>query len=318
MSKDIVLLLNRSEITAGTRGASLGPDAIITAARNANKNIFSKYPIEEIKDVNYLLDSPTKYNFAKRIDGLVSVYNSLNEKVSTLLSNDKFPVILAADHGSAGGTIAGIKSKFPNKRIGVVWIDAHADIHTPYTTPSGNMHGMPLATALNEDNLDCKLNDLSEETIAFWEKLKNIGGVAPKIVAEDIVYVAVRDTEDQENKIMNRLQIKNYAVNEIRTLGVQNMIQEINQKLSNCDLIYVSFDVDSMDPDLTSHGTGTPVKDGLTPKEAEEILNSFATNEKTVCIEFVEVNPCLDEKVNTMAEVTMNLVDSVLNTLHNK
>lgn len=316
MSKDIVLLINRSEITAGTRGASLGPDAIFTAARKNQKSLFGNIPIEEIKDVNYLLDSPTEYKFAKRIDGLLDVYRELNDKVSTLLLNNKFPLVLAADHGSAGGTIAGIKSAYPTKRIGIVWIDAHADIHTPYTTPSGNIHGMPLATVLNEDNLPCKLNDLSEETIQYWEKLKHLGGIAPKANAEDIVYIAVRDTEDQENKIMDRLQIKNYPVAELRTKGVLGIISEIETKLSDCDIIYVSFDVDSMDPDMTSHGTGTPVKNGLSPDEANEILTLFAKNKKTVCIEFVEVNPCLDEKVNKMAEVTMNLVESVINTLN--
>ncbi len=317
MSRDITLLINRSEITAGTRGASLGPDAIFTAARKNNNPVFVKYPIEEIKDHNYLLDSPTDYKFAKRIDGLLSVYNSLNDKVSTLLLNNKFPLVLAADHGSAGGTIAGIKSAFPTKRIGIVWIDAHADIHTPYTTPSGNIHGMPLATVLNEDNLPCKLNDLSEETVQYWEKLKHVGGISPKANAEDVVYIAVRDTEDQENKIMDRLQIKNYAVDELRTKGISTIINEIETKLSNCDLIYVSFDVDSMDPELTSHGTGTPVKNGLHPDEANEILTLLAKNKKTICIEFVEVNPCLDEKVNKMAEVTLTLVQSVLNTLSN-
>lgn len=317
MSKDIVLLINRSEITAGTRGASLGPDAIFAAARKNEKFIFGDYPIEVIEDVNYLLDNPTEHKFAKRIDGLLAVYNALNDKVSTLLSNHKFPLVLAADHGSAGGTIAGIKSAFPTKRLGIVWVDAHADIHTPYTTPSGNMHGMPLAAVLNEDNLPCKLNDLSEETIQYWEKLKQVGGIAPKANPEDIVYIAVRDTEDQENKIMDRLQIKNYPVAELRTKGISAIMNEIETKLSDCDIIYVSFDVDSMDPEMTSHGTGTPVKNGLSPEEANEILTLFAKNKKTVCIEFVEVNPCLDEKVNKMAEVTMTLVESVINTLNN-
>ena len=92
-------------------------------------------------------------------------------------------------------------------------------IHTPYTTPSGNMHGMPLATALNEDNLPCKINELSVETSKLWEEIKHVGGIAPKIYAEDIVYIAVRDTEDQENDIMNRLQIRNYSVDELRSKG---------------------------------------------------------------------------------------------------
>jgi len=315
MSKDIVFLINRSEITAGTRGASLGPEAIITAARKYGKSFFGDFPIEVIEDVNYLLDSPTNHKFAKRIDGLLAVYNELNEKVSGLLLSNKFPLVLAADHGSAGGTIAGIKSAFPTKKLGIVWIDAHADIHTPYTTPSGNMHGMPLATVLNDDNLPCMLNDLTDETISYWEKLKQVGGIMPKASADDLVYIAVRDTEEQEDRIIERLNIKNYPVKELREKGVSSVMHEIENKLSDCDLIYVSFDVDSMDPDITSHGTGTPVKNGLHPNEAEEMLTFFAKNEKTVCIEFVEVNPCLDEKINKMAEVTMNLVESVLNAV---
>jgi len=99
MSKDIVLLINRSEITAGTRGASLGPGAIFTAARKNEKFVFGNHPIEEIKDVNYLLDSPTQHKFAKRIDGLLAVYNALNKQVATLFSNHKFLLVLAADPG---------------------------------------------------------------------------------------------------------------------------------------------------------------------------------------------------------------------------
>ena len=312
MSKEIVFLINKSEITAGTRGASLGPEAIMTAARRKEKTIFSDYPILKIKNVNHLLDLPTNFKFAKRIDGLLEIYTDLNTQVSQQLSEHKFPLVLAADHGSAGGTIAGIKSAFPNKKLGVIWIDAHADIHTPFTTPSGNMHGMPLATALSEDNLSCKSNEISRETSEYWNKLKNIGGISPKLTPENIVYIAVRDTEEQEDKIIERLKIKNYPVAEVRQKGIPAIMNEIETKLADCDIIYVSFDVDSMDPDVTSYGTGTPVKNGLFPEEAKEILTTLAKNQKTVCIEFVEVNPCLDEKINTMADVALDILESVL------
>ncbi|HNP32786.1 MAG TPA: arginase [Flavobacterium sp.] len=315
MHENIVFLINKSEITAGTPGASLGPEAILTAARQKKSNFFSENETQKIENVNYLLDLPTRFKFAKRIDGLITIYQQIHNKVSSLLSENKFPLILAADHGSAGGTIAGIKTAFPNKRLGVIWIDAHADIHTPYTTPTGNMHGMPLATALNIDNLDCKVNDVSEETAALWNQLKNIGNIAPKILPEDIVYIAVRDTEEQEDCIIESLNIKNYKVAEVRQKGIPEMINEINRKLNNCDIIYVSFDVDSMDPELTSYGTGTPVKDGLSPQEANEILVTMAQNPKTVCIEIVEVNPCLDDKKNTMAEVALGLIESITKTL---
>lgn len=315
MGKDIVFLINKSEITAGTRGASLGPGAVMTAARKNNKTFFGDYPIEEVKEMNHLLDRPTQHQFAKRIDGLEVVFESLNEKVSLILKQNKFPLVIAGDHGSAGGTIAGIKTAYPNKRLGVVWIDAHADMHTPFTTPSGNVHGMPLSTALNEDNLECKSNDVPNETIEIWNRLKQLGEVQPKLLPQDLVFIAVRDTEDQENEMMERLNIKNYKVQEVNEKGVTKVLSEINEKLADCDMIYISFDVDSMDPAHTSHGTGTPVDNGLTPEQADEILIHFAANTKTVCIEFVEVNPCLDEKINTMAEVTAELVEKVVNTL---
>ena len=315
MSKDIVFLINRSEIGAGTRGASLGPGAIMTAARKNGKTFFGNHPVEEVQEVNYFLDSPTQFQHGKRIDGLVKIYESLNEKVSTILKRNQFPLILAGDHGSAGGTIAGIKSAYPHKRLGVVWIDAHADLHTPYTTPSGNLHGMPLSTALNEDNLACKVNEVNAETSHFWNTLKQMGGISPKILPEDLVFIGVRDTEHQEDEIMKSLKIKNHSVSEVNQFGTQKIVSDIEKQLNNCDCIYISFDVDSMDPLYTSHGTGTPVDNGLTPEQALELLTLFARNEKTVCIEFVEVNPCLDEKTNKMGEVTAELVEKVIEEL---
>lgn len=315
MHENIIFLINKSEITAGSRGASLGPEAIITEARKRESNLFGEHEVHKIENANHLLDLPTSYKYAKRIDGLLTIYKELHKTVSSLLAHNNFPLILAADHGSAGGTIAGIKAAFPEKRLGVLWIDAHADIHTPYTTPTGNMHGMPLATALNVDNLECKVNDVCEETVSLWNELKNIGNIAPKILPEDIVYIAVRDTEEQEDCIMEQLGIKNYSVAELRQKGISVVLDEINSKLNPCDIIYVSFDVDSMDPELTSYGTGTPVKDGLSPDEAHQLLNVMAQNPKTVCMEVVEVNPCLDNKKNTMAEVTFELIESVVKNL---
>lgn len=318
MNTNITFLINKSEITAGTRGASLGPDAIITAARKNGSSIFSDNNIDEIKNWNDLLNKPVKYPYAKRIIGLLNVYEELNSKISSLLNSNVFPLVLAADHGSAGGTISGIKSAFPNKRIGVVWIDAHADIHTPYTTPSGNLHGMPLASVLDIDNLECKINDIDADTEKYWNKLKNVGGFSKKINTEDLVYVGVRDTEAGEEAVMKQFGIKSIEVDEVRKRGISETMKLINDQLKDCDLIYVSFDVDSMDPNLTSHGTGTPVPNGITPDEAKELMVELAANPKTACIEVVEVNPCLDEKKNTMAEVALDIIEAVTEVLKNR
>ncbi|MFK7003408.1 arginase [Flavobacterium covae] len=318
MGKSITFLINKSEITAGTRGASLGPEAIITTARKKENYIFGENDLQEIKDVNTYLDKSTKFPFAKRIDGLLSIYEELNIKVSSLLQKKQFPIILAADHGSAGGTIAGIKSAYPDKRIGVIWIDAHADIHTPYTTPSGNMHGMPLASVMDIDNLECQINKVDEKTIDYWNRLKNVGGITKKINPEDLVYIAVRDTESQEEAVIEKLGLKWYTVQDVRNLGIWTLVNNINTQLHQCDIIYISFDVDSMDPLLSSHGTGTPVPNGITPQEAKDLLVHLTSNPKTACVEVVEVNPCLDEKINTMAEIALDIVDSIVNVVKNR
>jgi arginase len=312
MQKEINFIINTSEITAGTRGASLGPLAIITAARKIGSSIFGDNKVTFLEDKNHLLDHPTNYRFAKRIDGLLDVYNNVSNAVFDSVNSNEFPFVLAADHGSAGGTIAGIRKSFPDKKLGVIWIDAHGDLHSPYTTPSGNIHGMPLSTALNEDNIPCKSNDVDAETISMWNQLKELHGIAPKITPENLVFIAVRDTEHQEDALMERLNIKNFKVEEVNDLGAKKVAVKTLEKLNDCDIIYISFDVDSMDPDITSYGTGTPVKNGLLPSQVAEIFNELIESQKVVCIEFVEVNPCLDEKINTMAETAFELLQPIV------
>lgn len=317
MHKDITFLINPSEITAGTRGASLGPAAIMTAARKYNSTLFGAIPYVIVTDMNAVLDNLSIGKFAKNAGALLNVYLETSNRLSAILANNQFPFVLAGDHGSAGGTIAGIKKAYPEKRLGVVWIDAHGDIHSPYTTPSGNMHGMPLSTALNEDNLICKVNEISLEEKASWDELKNIHGIVPKILPEDLVFVGVRDLEEQEIAVIDRLNIRNFTVDEVRNEGAKSIVDSILNKLADCDLIYISFDVDSMDPILTSHGTGTPVANGLYPSEAEGIITGLIGSQKVCCIEFVEINPCLDEKQNKMAEVAFEMIEKTIPLLNN-
>ena len=310
MKRDIEILVNKSEITAGTRGSSLGPEAVMTAARKRESDYFSKFPIHHVQHMNHLLDTTVKFPYAKRIEGLVHVFQSVSSNVKALLDAQKFPLIIASDHGSAGGTIAGIKAAHPNKRLGVVWIDAHGDLHTPYTTPSGNMHGMPLATALGEDNVECKINEIGEEEKRMWNLLKSTGIDGPKISPEDLVFISVRDTELPEDKIIERLNITNHTVDQIRDSGKEEILRKTLDQLKDCEIIYVSFDVDSMDPKETSHGTGTPVDHGLSTIEATYFMTELAKLDKLVCMELVEVNPCLDEKINKMAEVTFDVLEA--------
>lgn len=305
----IEIVENPSELAAGTRGASLGIEALKVAAFNAKSDFFKKHHITKIENYNHLLFNDTKTPKAKRIDGVYKVFSDVADKVGAIVKTGKFPLVLAGDHSSAGGTIAGIKIANPNARLGVIWIDAHGDLHTPYTTPSGNIHGMPLATALGLDNLENKVNEPSPEAIKFWKKIKNLGGICPKISPEDLVFVGVRDTETPEDNYISDNNIKNYTVRELRNLTVEKVVKEILKKLSKCDLIYVSFDVDSMDCDLVSYGTGTPVENGLTEQEAGQLINLLLLEKKTCCLEVVEINPCLDNKQNRMAETAFRIIE---------
>lgn len=306
---EIKIVENTSEIAAGTRGASLGVGALKVVAHNTGSDFFGRYERFIVENENEILNEPTEFNYAKRIDGLVNVYRNTMDVVSHILNEGDFPLILAGDHASAGGTIAGIKKAYPDKRLGVVWIDAHADLHTPYTTPSGNIHGMPLATAVNEDNLEYRINDPKPETVEFWENLKNMGGIAPKVNPSDIVFIAVRDTEGPEDAYIEQVGIRNFTVEEIRQKKPFAIADEVKVKLHECDIVYVSFDVDSMDCDIVSRGTGTPVKNGLTPEEATEFMIAFSAWEKTCCVEVVEINPCLDDKINKMAETAFEIIE---------
>ncbi|MDR0802866.1 arginase [Fluviicola sp.] len=315
MHRKIEIIINNSELTAGTRGASLGPGAIMTAARRADNFYFNSYPLHSLPDFNHFLDQTSTTEFAKNIIPYKQVFETVAEKTQTVLKQGAFPLILSGDHGSAAGTIAGIKAAFPEKRLGVVWIDAHGDLHSPYTTPSGNMHGMPLSLSLGNDNLSYKKNTPSEEVVDIWNELKFKYTGRAKINPKDLIFIGVRDTEHEEDQLIAENNITNHTVETLRREGSQEIVRQVLKQLETCDLIYISFDVDSMDPEVTSFGTGTPVGNGIFPEEAEEILTLLAQNPKTVCIEFVEVNPCLDNKLNTMAETAFSLLESVTTAL---
>lgn len=303
----------KSEIGAGTRGASMGVDAIKIAALDYGSNMFKQIESLEVKTENQLLFEASKKPYAKRIEGILAIYERVANMVSTTLKKNHFPIVLAGDHSTAGGTIAGIKMAYPKQKLGVIWIDAHADIHSPYTSPSGNMHGMPLAVSLNEDNMANKLNKPDKETVDMWNRLKKVGGISPKIGYNDLVYIGVRDVEPEETYLLKKHKIKTFTTAEVKRNGVEKIARDALAHLSGCNLIYVSFDVDSMDSSI-SKGTGTPVRNGITEKEAGSLCVRLIQNEKVCCFEICEVNPTLD-KENLMAENTFEILQKVVSQL---
>jgi arginase len=311
--KNIKLIEVPSEVGAGTRGASLGIDAIKIAALDFMSSFFIHFPSERIPHENKLLFEPIESPYAKRIKGVFTMCEKVSKAVAESIKGNFFPVVLSGDHSNAGGTIAGIKIAKPQSKLGVIWIDAHADIHTPYTTPSGNMHGMPLAAAIGEDNKESSVHDLDPEMAKCWNNLKNIGKISPKVLPEDIVLVSLRDYEKEEKHLIDKYGIKVITTKEVRNKGVEQVIRQITRYLSDCTDIYVSFDVDSLDPTI-SKGTGTPVSNGLREREAEDLVSKLMQNRKVCCLEITEVNPTLD-KENLMAEIAFNILQRSVNVL---
>lgn len=309
MMRNIKIVEVPCDLGAGCRGASLGVDALRMEAVADKCVDFLSLPKVRTAASNAMLNQPDPTPHAHYIEGIVDFYQQGCELTAQTLKEGKFPLVIAGDHSTAGGTIAGVKKHAQGKKVGVIWIDAHADIHSPYTTPSGNVHGMPLAVSLQFDNKSQAINNLSESELKHWEDLKKVGGEQPKIVASEIVYLGVRDTEEQEDITVEKLSIPNTSVAAARKMGVQQSVMQAVEKLSACEVIYVSFDVDSMDPSV-SKGTGTPVSNGFSEAEAVTMLKTLINQEKVVALEVVEINPMLDNE-NAMAKATLRILKKV-------
>ncbi len=334
MKKTIKFIKVPSEISAGTRGASLGPDAIKIASLNNPDpkaiKYFNRSMVTTLDRNNLLLDpdNDTKYRWAKRIDGLNDVYRDILLKVVPEVTNPNiFPIVLAGDHGTATATIKAVSTVYPREKVGVIWIDAHGDLHSPYTTPSGNMHGMTLALALGENN-EGEIREreegeeLKQETKDRWEELKKFYGDV--INYDQIVMVGLRDTEIEEKKLLRDNNVSIIPVRTMREEGYDTVGDQIIQQLeeNGCTRIYISLDVDCLDQTI-SRGTGTPVIDGFGKWEVIELLNYLLDyynkheRQSIECLEIVEVNPTLDDKRNKMAEVAFETLFNITNAIEN-
>jgi arginase len=308
----IKLIKNRSDIGAGTRGSDMGIDAIEIAAINQGNDFFDRHLFQDVETHNESIYKKNTNNFAIRIEHVYEQCQRVAAAVKENYLSGFFPIVLSGDHSSALGTISGLKAANPEKKLGVVWIDAHADLHSPYTSPSGNIHGMPLAAALGFDNIACQINTPGELTTSHWENMKNLSLEGPKIQPSDLVFFGLRDFEAAEQQLMEAQHIKFYKVEELRYRGLAVCVDEAIRQLNHCDIIYISFDVDSMDCDSVSYGTGTPVPIGFFPNEIMSIIDQFLATKKVACIEFTEVNPLLDNKGNKMAETAFQVLDHIV------
>ena len=293
-SRFIKILKVYSDIAGSKAGASLGIDALMESSQDIGSRYFKKYKAESVITNKLLENEYTSFTHAKYIDKVYDVVNDVAFRIKEFREQKLFPIVLAGDHASSAGTMHGLKMAHPNDEIGVVYIDAHADIHSPYTTPSGNIHGMPLAIVTRLDNKKSAINNPSQEEIVYWEKIKNISGKQASIKPENIVFCALRDFQIAEESLINEYNIKKYSAKDITYKGIKNIVEEIFKKLEHCKYIYVSFDVDSIDP-LYLPGTGTPSANGLSLEQALQLNMQLIKNKKVCCWEIAEINPKFDE-----------------------
>ncbi len=207
------------------------------------------------------------------------------------LPPEAFVVALGGDHSISMGTVAGVAQ---GQRTGVVWVDAHADLNTPGTSPSGNVHGMPMAHLLG---LGSPL-------------FHDMWGGGAVVRPEDVVYVALRSVDPGERALIHDLGIRFFSMKEIDELGIAHVAAETVERLSGLPRVHVSFDADALDPDVAP-GVGTPIKGGLTLREAFLLMELFAESEMVTSLDLVEVNPMLD-RGNQTAETMVDMAASLL------
>jgi arginase len=263
-------------------GANLGPkilreNGIIDIIKKNGHNVY------DMGDI-YVPIIPNELKFRdhpkmKYLNTITEITTNLANNVYCSLKENRFPFIIGGDHALGMGSIAGASNFF--KEMAVIWVDAHADINTFETSPSGNIHGMPLAASMN----------------VGYSDLRNIYYDGQKVKPENVYILGGRDIDPGEFALSDELNLNMYTMEVIRQRGLEDIVKEIIEKIkaSNIDGVHLSFDIDVLDPALVP-GTGTPVVGGFSIEEGKEVFTSFLGQEFVTSIDFVELNPLLDNE----------------------
>jgi arginase len=214
------------------------------------------------------------------------------EAARDAVADSVFPIFLGGDHSISIGTVSGVASA--SGRTGVLWVDAHADFNTPATSPSGNVHGMPLSVLTGRGH----------------PGLVGIGGEGASVRAEDVVLLGLRSVDLEERRSLAEAGARAYTMKEIDVYGAAHVVRQALKYLSHLERVHLSFDLDVVGPNLAP-GVGTPVRGGLTYREAHLIMELINESETVTSLDVVEINPILDEK-NMTAELAVELVASLL------
>ena len=285
------------DMGASRRGVDMGPSAMRVAGLEAQLEKLGHVVTDGGNIRVEIAETQTSGNkSAHYLKEITETCTRTAEAVVKTLEEGMTPLVLGGDHSLAAGSISGVAEFYRRRgqKIGVIWIDAHSDINTPQTSPSGNVHGMPLAALLGLGP----------------EPLGNIFGYAPKIAAENTVQVGVRDIDAAERENIRRAGVTEvYTMRDIDERGMRAVMEEALRTAGNGTAGYhVSLDMDWIDPE-DAPGVGTPVRGGATYREAHLAMEILADHDRLLSFEIVEVNPILDEH-NRTADLAVELACS--------
>ena len=276
MIKNLVSILGvPMDLGAGRRGVDMGPSAIRVANLGSRLRELG-YDVEDLGNIDVVQPESISLSDdkARFLPEIAETCTRVSNVVHRILENGRLPLVLGGDHAISMGTIAGVSSFFHERerKVGLIWIDAHADMNTPETSPSGNIHGMPLATSI---------------------------GISPKVHPKNVALVGIRSVDVQERINVRKSGMVSFTMRDIDERGMRSVMDEAIRIASNgTEGIHVSLDLDSIDP-AEAPGVGTPVKGGLSYREAHLALEMIADSRKMLSIDCVEVNPVIDDANRT-------------------
>jgi arginase len=286
------------DLGQGRRGVDMGPSALRVASLNARVASLG-YDVEDLGNIvtEQAEAWPEGDPHAKYLPQIAAACEALASKVAEALGRGTVPLVLGGDHSVAIGTVSGVSRHFKqrNQKVGLIWLDAHADMNTPDSSPSGNIHGMPLACLLGMGPAE----------------LTDIGGYHPKVAPENTVIVGLRAVDQTEKDYVRGSGVHAYTMRDIDERGLRAVMEEAIQAASNGTAgFHVSLDMDFVDPNYAP-GVGTAIRGGATYREAHLAMEMLCDSRKVTSIEVVEVNPVIDE-VNRTADLGVELVMSGL------
>jgi arginase len=272
------------------RGVDMGPSAIRYARLQSALEELG-YPVTDLGNAQTPIpETVQKEGEIRHLDAVREVCEEVAARAGAMVSEDLFPIFLGGDHSISIGTVSGVARSFG--RTGVIWLDAHADFNTPETSPSGNIHGMPLAVLTGRGHPD----------------LVSIAGESVR--TEDVVLLGLRSVDEKEKGMLREAGVRVYTMKEIDAYGVASIVRRALKDLSHLDRIHLSFDLDAVDPSIAP-GVGTPIRGGLTYREAHLVMELINEAGIVTSLDIVEVNPILDDR-NETAELAVELVASLM------